>query len=316
MEGCICLGDYGCLTLSVPARPWRVCLSLAYHSRRRWRACMHAHPSIYPHRSSSDGSYFATLSRLLQLAPRNRTQTPPLSPRALSFSSPRAQSILITHYVDNNMSDSQTTDHHHHPPASKETPADISTDNHNLEHPKQQHNNNNNNNSDPSLPVKKRSLGWADSVRNLKQQKEERDSDTPVNGCPSWTLEEDTNDDNDNDDYAKLQSPHAPHHPWPMGHQQFLRNDDDNQSSDFLCLEIASGAAPWHAAQWIRDTSTTMTTNKTTKDVLLPGSLRERGEFSLVELGLVEEQSRKGVRRSFGWKVVNVEFHQLNDFPE
>ena len=56
--------------------------------------------------------------------------------------------------------------------------------------------------------------------------------------------------------------------------------------------------------------------NNNSPDVLLPGSLRERGEFCIVELGLMEEEESPKGLRSFGWKVANVEFQRLNDFPE
>jgi hypothetical protein len=50
----------------------------------------------------NSNGFFPTLSRLLKLAPSNRSQpSSALCPPAVPFSSPIAQSILITHYVEN-----------------------------------------------------------------------------------------------------------------------------------------------------------------------------------------------------------------------
>lgn len=75
--------------------------------------------------------------------------------------------------------------------------------------------------------------------------------------------------------------------PWKSDHNEFLANN-----SDLLCMEIASGA-PWLPAKWL-------------PHVLLPGSLRERGEFSVVELGLFQQG------RTFAWKVANVDIHNVH----
>lgn len=235
--------------------------------------------------------YFATLSRLLQLAPRNRNQNPPLCPPALPFSSPRAQSILVTHYID--------------------SPSIIGR---------------------PRTPTKNSST--ADSNNNVEQK---RDSDSPANSCPSWALEEEEEDVNiasnseveDEELKSKSSDPATATNvpvalpprltsdvpmPWPGDHDS-SHHDSFLEASDMsLCLEIASGAAPYHAAKWIR--STTTANNKNRPDVLLPGSLRERGEFCLVELGLMESRIKGLRRRSFCWKVVDVEFRRLNEFPE
>ena len=89
---------------------------------------------------------------------------------------------------------------------------------------------------------------------------------------------------------------------WSRSHEDFLSDHDTQQN---LCLEIASGAAVWHDAQWIRPPP-----HSSEASVLFPGSLRERGEFCMVEMGLME------AGRTFEWKVVNVEFQRLNEFPE
>jgi hypothetical protein len=93
---------------------------------------------------------------------------------------------------------------------------------------------------------------------------------------------------------------------------------DESDTRQLLCLEIASGAAKWHEAKWIKSDGISSNNDS---DVLMPGSLRERGEFCLVELGLVEDTleavSDSGKQHAtFRWKVVNVDVHRLNQVVE
>ena len=112
--------------------------------------------------------------------------------------------------------------------------------------------------------------------------------------------------------------------PWPMQTERNQTATADRaefleQSREQLCLEIAGGSAGYHSAQWIKS-------SKRRSDVLLPGSLRQRGEFSLVYIGLVPAaESSSTSRRKLGgsdtgnqytWQVLNVDFHRLNHYPD
>lgn len=88
--------------------------------------------------------------------------------------------------------------------------------------------------------------------------------------------------------------------PWPRDHASFCTANDS-----LLCLEIASGSSPQHPARLIR---------QGTVPILLPGSLRERGEFCLLDLSLSERRHHASERR-FAWKVNNVNFHRVQRYP-
>ncbi|GKY91122.1 hypothetical protein MPSEU_000085000 [Mayamaea pseudoterrestris] len=109
-------------------------------------------------------------------------------------------------------------------------------------------------------------------------------------------------------------------------HASFL--DCADLAPNPLCLEIASGSAAEHAPELIR---------KGDNQVLRPGSLRERGEFCILEVALLENgpetlngstkehhedivcpsskrpSSSKTTKhqRTFAWKVQKVDFHRL-----
>ena len=81
-----------------------------------------------------------------------------------------------------------------------------------------------------------------------------------------------------------------------------------------LCLEIASGSSAKRPPEWRKHPSGT--------SVLLPGSLRERGEFCLVDLAIVPsnlEESEGDIggndTTKFMWKVTNVDFHNMDRMP-
>lgn len=114
--------------------------------------------------------------------------------------------------------------------------------------------------------------------------------DVPANSCPSWAIEPDL--------------------PWPMqDHDAFMNSLLANQ---LLCLEIASGSSAKRPPEWRKHPSGT--------SVLLPGSLRERGEFCLVDLAVVPLQdSQRSLGRKdatkFSWKVTNVAFRNIDELP-
>jgi hypothetical protein len=100
--------------------------------------------------------------------------------------------------------------------------------------------------------------------------------------------------------------------PWPRDHDAFL---ESTLAQHHLCLEIASGSAADHVPALIRKGNG----NKKVGPVLLPGSLRQRGEFCIVQLSLVEQAAGEAEQRRaeplrFAWEVANVDFHRVNDF--
>lgn len=109
--------------------------------------------------------------------------------------------------------------------------------------------------------------------------------------------------------------------PWPTNLESGASNANERQefydSNRYqMCLEIASGSSRSIPAQWIQspfpETRPDLKAN-----VLLPGSLRERGEFSLVYLGLVDAcDDRDASEKSFEWKVLDIHIHRLGEFPE
>ena len=111
---------------------------------------------------------------------------------------------------------------------------------------------------------------------------------------------------------------------WPSGSQtilatQYTRTRDMGDiperrpasgSSDDprVCFEIATGVVTDknneqgdHAARWI-----------TPRRLLYPGSLRERGDFVLVDVALCKKDGDDGA--VFRWEVIRSQFHTLNNF--
>ena len=84
--------------------------------------------------------------------------------------------------------------------------------------------------------------------------------------------------------------------PWPDEHDTFCREHGSSVS-----LEIASGSSQFHPARMIE---------KEGMAILLPGSLRERGEFCLLDLKLDRTSSKS---RRFTWCVKSVNIHRMGD---
>lgn len=117
--------------------------------------------------------------------------------------------------------------------------------------------------------------------------------------------------------------------PWPTGHQKFLNS---TIASENLCFEIATGLpSKYHQPEWIPCASASAFTDDANLNVdrgsirpgpgvLLPGSLRENGDFCILHLSLVQQQNSNGSNGSsypqhqYGWEVQNVEFHTANKF--
>lgn len=166
----------------------------------------------------------------------------------------------------------------------------------------------------------------APSLTGITKDDDCSDDDTGgINGAPAWSLQ------------RQSSSAFLGRHgflPWPTNpgrdtvrrRQEFL---EDNREQ--ICFEIASGMARLLPPKWIRPSKMSTSVQP---DVVLPGSLRERGEFSIVHLSLVRasssasstpgstfsqqhaQQQRSQQNPTFCWKVTHVEFHHLNAFPD
>jgi hypothetical protein len=88
--------------------------------------------------------------------------------------------------------------------------------------------------------------------------------------------------------------------PWPPGHEAFLCSDTVRQ---LAALEITSGSAAHHAAV-LRSENTPLSV-----PVLLLGSLRARGDFSLLSLSLVEDTSAP---KKYRWTVSDTQFFNIH----
>jgi hypothetical protein len=192
---------------------------------------------------SSEG-YCSTLSRLLQLAPRPPPQ------HTAAFSTERAQSILVTHYVDLDA-----------PPRSA-----TSTDDHDDDNNIDNHDDDVNDNDDY--------LDYDDAA-----------AAAAANGSPAWAIEH-------RDLPRDL--------PFPMkDHDLFTKS---SLAQEMLCLEIASGSATFRRARLVK---------KGRAHLLLPGSLRKRGEFSIVDLCLAPDDD--GDDEDYSTAVVDMNHHDNND---
>jgi hypothetical protein len=107
--------------------------------------------------------------------------------------------------------------------------------------------------------------------------------------------------------------------PWPPEHSSFLNS---SSVQEHLALEIASGGGVSQRPKEVQ---------KGNVRVVIPGSLRERGEFCLVDMSLVELAVKKNMtaaassastptsatkkKSTFAWRVRSVEFHSMERLP-
>lgn len=123
----------------------------------------------------------------------------------------------------------------------------------------------------------------------------------------------DVNDDDDDDNSSTGSSGIRP---WPPEHSKFM---DSSLVQEHLALEIASGGGTSQRPKDIQ---------KGNVRIVIPGSLRERGEFCLVDMSLVEQAVIKSMaavtastptapkkKKSYAWSVRNVEFHNMERLP-
>jgi hypothetical protein len=214
----------------------------------------------------SPSGYTATLSKLLDLAPEADQQN--------LLQSGKAQSILVTHYVDGRKL---------------------------VRH--------NNDDDDDDSIFQTEGQGDLDDLFHAAQPK----NGPATSDSNSIDPEDDKNDNND----TKCSGLSAM--PWPVNHQDFLVDDN---TSRLLCFEIASGSAVSHPAEWRNPSngksrdgirSTVGSSNTAHGPVLIPGSLRERGEFSIVTVSLVEQNANTEHRR-YAWEVRSVDFYNIGSY--
>jgi len=114
-------------------------------------------------------------------------------------------------------------------------------------------------------------------------------------------------DDDDNDSIG------AGDRPWPPEHSNFI---ESSLVQEHLALEIASGGGVSQRPKEMQ---------KGNVRIVIPGSLRERGEFCLVDMSLMEQTVKKNMTAStaspatkkstFAWRVRSVEFHNMERLP-
>ena len=119
---------------------------------------------------------------------------------------------------------------------------------------------------------------------------------------------EDLEDDDDNSSTGS-----SGIRPWPPEHSKFV---DSPLVQEHLALEIASGGGTSQRPKDIQ---------KGNVRIVIPGSLRERGEFCLVDMSLMEQAVMKSMaantaspkkkKSTFAWSVRNVEFHSMERLP-
>lgn len=126
--------------------------------------------------------------------------------------------------------------------------------------------------------------------------------------------EDDDDDDEEEEDDDNNSTGSNGIRPWPPEHSKFV---DSPLAQEHLALEIASGGGTSQRPKDIQ---------KGNVRIVIPGSLRERGEFCLVDMSLMEQvvmksmaaastASPKQKKSTFAWSVRNVEFHNMERLP-
>lgn len=138
----------------------------------------------------------------------------------------------------------------------------------------------------------------------------------PLNGERGYSAAVNVSDDSHDDGYDEVSGP------WPNGHTKFLNSSNARRN---LCFEIATGfSSKNRRPEWIPYSNSEALTDDdggtaiNGGGVLLPGSLREHGDFCIVQLSLVQRQHSSNcsinANYPYGWEVQNVEFHTVNKF--
>lgn len=167
--------------------------------------------------------------------------------------------------------------------------------------------------------------------RQNRQEEEEREEDddeadhvdaaTVSDGgsldqkIPARDDKEDENDDDDEEEEDDGNHSIGSNgiRPWPPEHSKFL---DSPMIQEHLALEIASGGGTSQRPKDIQ---------KGNVRIVIPGSLRERGEFCLVDMSLIDQVVMKSIatastassptKMKKSWSVSNVEFHNMERLP-
>jgi hypothetical protein len=120
-------------------------------------------------------------------------------------------------------------------------------------------------------------------------------------------------DDDDNTAKSSMQDDGAKD--WPPEYRRFVESSVVQEN---LALEIASGGGFAQRPKEIQ---------KGNVRIVVPGSLRERGEFCLVDMSLMEQAVKKNLaaastsaasakkKSTFAWRVRSVEFHNMERLP-
>lgn len=150
-----------------------------------------------------------------------------------------------------------------------------------------------------------------------QHDREEEEGETDQQDSDVEGSRQDKNDPQDDDDDDNSSTGSTGIRPWPPEHSKFM---DSSLVQEHLALEIASGGGRSQRPKDIQ---------KGNVRIVIPGSLRERGEFCLVDMSLMEKVVMKSMaaaatvstasppmkKKSFAWSVRNVEFHNMERLP-
>lgn len=147
-----------------------------------------------------------------------------------------------------------------------------------------------------------------DAVASTAEVSQDQRSEASINRAAS---DEDANDDNN----AVRSKPDDGPSAWSPEYRRFV---ESSVAQENLALEIASGGG---VAQRPKEMQ------KGNVRIVIPGSLRERGEFCLVDMSLMEQAAKKNFttaasapsaakkKSTFAWRVRSVEFHNMERLP-
>ena len=224
-------------------------------------------------------NYCRTLEGLIRIAPPPQKNYP--------FATNLSQTILVTHYFQPSLKDSQKGGD------DSEDDNDVHIYGYRGEDRTGQSAGEGNEEED--------GIGTASAAE--VSQEVRSDASTSLNCTPS------TDDDNTvkNDDGVNT---------WPPEYSKFVESSVVQEN---LALEIASGGGVSQRPKEIQ---------KGNVRIVIPGSLRERGEFCLVDMSLMEQAVKKNFtaastsaassakkKSTFAWRVRSVEFHSIERLP-
>ena len=242
--------------------------------------------------------FCSMLDRLVQLAPpTSAVSDPPAGQPNITnlLQTPLFQSILVTHFhhleMDDDDEEEEDDDEH------RGEGGGLYDDGHEDEEDEigygarsihTYNNNNNNNNKDPPH-------------RHVAGTRVGMEGNGNGDGDDNNDVGDDTNDDNDDNDDEEEESFDPP---WPTEHEAFCALPI---IQEHVVLEIASGRNSSGA------TIKPMELPKGKIRVVLPGSLRERGEFCLVDVAFMKDPYHHKAD-DYRWRVRKTRFQTINEF--